>query len=142
MDTFRKFKKKHKRLTATGAVQINEEAQVLVHDLDLFVTVQFLDETLAVLSLHKLCSKRGYSSEWKNRETPQLTKNGKSLSCTMDNLVPLVVSRLSSYSSSILSSTSKSTDQSNYSRKLGTLSDPVTTRSDKHACWETDADRS
>ena len=35
--------------------------------------------------------------------------------------------------SSILSSTSRSKDQSNYSRKLGTLSDPVQTRSDKHA---------
>ena len=33
-----------------------------------------------------------------------------------------------------LSSTSRSTEQSNYSRKLGTLSDPATTRSDKHAC--------
>ena len=48
----------------------------------------------------------------------------------MDNLVLLVVSRLSSYSSNTLSSTSRS----NCSRKFGTLSDPVTTRSDKHAC--------
>ena len=52
----------------------------------------------------------------------------------MDNSVLLVVSRLSSYSSSILSSTSRSKDQSNYFRKLGTLLDPVTTRSDKHPC--------
>ena len=46
----------------------------------------------------------------------------------------LVVSRLSSYSSSILSSTSRSKDQSNRFRKLGTLADPVATRSDRHAC--------
>ena len=52
----------------------------------------------------------------------------------MDNSVLLVVSRLSSYSSSSLSSTSRSTGQFNYSRKLGKLSDTVTTRSDKHAC--------
>ena len=52
----------------------------------------------------------------------------------MDNLALLVASRLSSFSSSSLSPTSRSTDQSNYSRKLETLSDPVTTRSDKHAC--------
>ena len=41
-------------VTANGEVQTNEEAQVYVHDLDLFVTVQLLEETLAVLSLGKL----------------------------------------------------------------------------------------
>ena len=46
----------------------------------------------------------------------------------------LVVSRLSSYSSSILSSKSRSKDRSNHSRKLGTLADPAATRSDRHAC--------
>ena len=54
--------------------------------------------------------------------------------CTVDNSILLVVSRLSSFSSSILSSTSRSKDQSDYSKNLGTLLDPVTTRSDKHAC--------
>ena len=42
-------------LTAGGEVQTNEEAQVFVHDLILFVTVQILQETPAVLSLGKLC---------------------------------------------------------------------------------------
>ena len=60
MDALRRSKKLHERLTATSEVQINEEAQVFAHDLDLFATVQLLDETLAVLSLHQLCSKRGY----------------------------------------------------------------------------------
>ena len=39
---------------------------------------------------------------------------------------------------------SRSKDQSNFSRKLGTLPDPVTTRSDKHACGKpmlTDPDK-
>ena len=40
-------------VTANGEVQTNEEAQVYVHDLDLFVTVQLLEETPAVLSLWK-----------------------------------------------------------------------------------------
>ena len=35
----------HNGVTANGEVQTNEEAQVYVHDLDLFVTVQLLDET-------------------------------------------------------------------------------------------------
>ena len=84
-------------------VQINEYAQVFVHDLYLFATVQLLDETLAVLLLHVLCSKHRVE----NSEIPQLTQNGKSITCIMDNSVLLVVSRLSSYSSSILSSTSR-----------------------------------
>ena len=41
-------------MTANGEVQTNEEAQVYVHDLDLFVTLQLLKETRAVLSLGKL----------------------------------------------------------------------------------------
>ena len=86
-----------------------------------------------MLLLHKFCSKRRYI--WvENGETLRLTKNGKTITCTMDNSVLLVVSRLSSYSSSILSTTSRSKDQSNHTRKSRTLSDPVTTRSGKHAC--------
>ena len=67
-------------------------------------------------------------------ETLRLTQNGKTIICTMDISELLVVSRLSSYSSSRLSTTSRWTDQPNYSRKLGSSSDPVQTRSDKHAC--------
>ena len=48
-------------LTANGEMQTNEEAQVYVHDLNLFVTVQLLEETLAVQSLEKLCEDHGYS---------------------------------------------------------------------------------
>ena len=83
---------------------------MFVQDLDLFITVQLLDETPAVLSLGKLGSEHGYSYEWKDGETQCLTKNGKSTTCTVDNLVLLVVSRLSSHSSSILSSTSENWD--------------------------------
>ena len=42
-------------VTANGEVQTNEEAQLNVHDLDLFARVQLLDETPAALSLGKLC---------------------------------------------------------------------------------------
>ena len=42
----------------------NEEAQVFVHDLNFFVTVQLLEDALAVLSLGKLCVDDGYSYEW------------------------------------------------------------------------------
>ena len=50
-------------VTANGEVQTNEEAQVDVHDLGLFATVQLLEETPAVLSLGKLCEEHRYSYE-------------------------------------------------------------------------------
>ena len=61
------------------------------HDLDLFVTVQLLEETPAVLSLGKLCEDHGYSYEWVCGQKPRLTKEGKTLVCKTDNFVPLVV---------------------------------------------------
>ena len=94
-----------------GNYKINEEAQVFLHDLDLFVTVQLLDETPAILSLSMLGSDHGYSYEWKNGETPWLTRNGKTITCTMDNFVPLVVPGLSSSCSSTSASTSRPKDQ-------------------------------
>ena len=47
--------------TANGEVQTNEEATENVHDLELFVTVQLLEDTPAVLSSGKLCEEHGYS---------------------------------------------------------------------------------
>ena len=44
-------------LTANVEVHTRKEAQVFVHDLILFVTVQLLEETPAVLSPAKLCEK-------------------------------------------------------------------------------------
>ena len=131
VDTLRRSRNPPTVVTAIGVVQTNEEAQVYVHDLDLFVT-------------GKLCSGHGYSYEWKNVETPRLTRNGKTIACTMDNFVPLVVPGLSSSPSSSSASTSKPADQSSSSGEPGKSSDPVTTRSDKPACGEpmqTDLDK-
>ena len=55
MDTLRRSRKPTTVVTANGEVQRNEEAQVYVYDLALFVTVQLLEDTPAVLSLGKLC---------------------------------------------------------------------------------------
>ena len=49
--------------TANGEVQTNKEAQVYVHDFDLFVTLQLLGNTPAVLPLGKLCDEHGYTYE-------------------------------------------------------------------------------
>ena len=64
LNTLRKSRSTTVVLTANGEVQTNEEAQVSVHDLDLFVTVQILDDRLAVLPLGKLREEHGYSNEW------------------------------------------------------------------------------
>ena len=134
MDTLRRSRNPTTVVTANGEVQTNEEAQVYVKDHDLFVTVQVLDETPAVLSLGMLCSEHGCSYEWKNGETPRLTPNGKTITCIMNNFVPLVVPGLSSSSSSSSASTYRPKDQSNSSGESETSSDPMTTRSAKQAC--------
>ena len=55
MNTLRRSRNPTVVVTASGEVHTNEEAQVVVHDLNLFLTVQSLEETLAVLSFGKLC---------------------------------------------------------------------------------------
>ena len=56
LDTVRRSRNPTVVLTANWEVHTNEEAQVYVHDLNLFVTVQLLEEKPAVLSLGKLCA--------------------------------------------------------------------------------------
>ena len=63
-----------------GEVHTHEEAQVFVHDLNQFVTVQ-LEERPAALSLGKLCGDHGYLCEWVSGQKPRLTPNGKSIIC-------------------------------------------------------------
>ena len=116
LDTLRRSRNPFTVMTASGEVQTNEEAQVYVHNLDLFVTVQLLDETPPVLSLGKLCSEHKYSYEWKKRRNTTLVqKMGRLITCSMDNFVPLVVPGLSSSSSGSSASTSTPKGQSSSS---------------------------
>ena len=78
-------------VTATGEVQTNVKAQVYVHDLDLFVTVQILDDTPAVLSPGTLRDEHGYTYERVSGKQPRWTKQGKNILCKTENFVPLVV---------------------------------------------------
>ena len=88
--TLRRSKNTTMVVTANGEVQTNEEAQENVHDLDLFVTVQILNDTPAGLSLGKLCEEHGYSCEWASGQKPHLTtKDGKNVLCKTENFVPL-----------------------------------------------------
>ena len=76
LETFQIFGNLTTILTAIE-VQTHEEATVYVHDLELFVKVQILEDMPAVLSLGELCEEHGCSYEWANGQKPQLTKNGK-----------------------------------------------------------------
>ena len=81
-------------VTANGEVRTNEQAQVYVHDLGIFVTVQLLEDTPAVLSLGNLCEEHEYSCEWVSGQPPRLTKKEKNfLYAKRKILVPLDNSR-------------------------------------------------
>ena len=71
MDTLRRSRTPTVVPTANGEVHSNEKAQVYVHDLNLFVTGQLLEETPAVVSPRKLCEDDGYSYEWVSGQKPQ-----------------------------------------------------------------------
>ena len=117
LETLRKSRNPTPVITANGEVQTNEEAQVYVHDLHLFVTVQLLllDDTPPVLSSGKLCEKHGYTYEWASGKKPPPTKNGKRIVCKTENFVPVVVPGLSSSSSASSFSTSLPRDSSSTS---------------------------
>ena len=57
LDILRRSRNPSTVMTANGELQTNEEAQVCVQDLDLFVTVPILEETPPVLTLGKLVQK-------------------------------------------------------------------------------------
>ena len=106
MDTLTKSCSPTIVLTANGEVQAHEEATVFVKELDIFLTMEVLENTPAVLSLGKLCDENGYSYEWINGQKRHLIKNGIRIPCNTENFVPIVVPGLSS-SSSGSSSTSR-----------------------------------
>ena len=106
LETVRVSRTPTKVITANGEVQTNEEATENVHDLELFVTVQILEDTHAVLSPRKLCEEHGYSYDWASGQKPQLTQNGKRILCNTENFAPIVVPGLSTGASSSTASTS------------------------------------
>ena len=77
LETMRTSRSPTTWMTANGEVRTTEEATVYVKQLDLFVKVMLLEETLAVLSLGKLCEDHGYTYHWISGQKPRLIKNGK-----------------------------------------------------------------
>ena len=104
METLRRSRNPTVVLTANGEVETNQEAQLYVHDLGPFVTVQVLEDMPAVLSFGKLCEEHGYSYEWVSGQEPPLTKKRRKFICKTDNFVPLGVPGVSSTTSTSSSS--------------------------------------
>ena len=115
METLRRSRNTTTAVTAIGEVQTSEEVQVFDHDPELFVTVQTLDDTPAVLLLGELFEERGCACEWASGRKPHLTKKVKRILCKSENVVPFVVPGLSSSSSAESSSTSFPQDSSSTS---------------------------
>ena len=125
LDTIRVSRNPTTVITANGEVQTNEEAQVFVYDLDLFVTVQILADTPAVLSLGKLCEDHGYSYEWTTSQKPHLIRNGRRTHCNTENSVPIVIVIPGSSTGS--SSSSPTSSPQYFTREIHTPS-PASTR--------------
>ena len=51
-------------ITVNGEVQTHEEAIVYVKELDVFMTMNVLENTPAELSFGKLCDENGYTYQW------------------------------------------------------------------------------
>ena len=124
METLRRSTNATTVVAANGEVQTSEEAPENVHDLDLFVTVQILNDVPAVLPLGELCEEHGYTYEWTSGLQPHLTEQGKKIQRKTENIVPPVVPGLSSNSGIRSSSASLPQDLSS------TPSGPETERSD------------
>ena len=106
LETARASKSPMKVVSGNGEVHTKEEATVYVKEWDLFVTVMLLEDTLAVLSLGKLCKDHGKNYHWTSGQKPHHIKNGRKIDCNTANHVAFVVPSLPTSSSTSSSPTS------------------------------------
>ena len=78
-------------MTANGATRATEEATENVHDLDICVDVQVLEESPAELSPGKLREKSDISCERRHGEPSYLIRNGSNVRCKIDDYITVVV---------------------------------------------------
>ena len=128
LETVRVSKRPTTVVTANDEVHSKEEATVYVNELYFFVTVKFLEDTPAVLSLgKKLCEDHEYAYEWTSGQKPQLIKHGRRMQCSTENYVSIVVHGLSTDSCSSATPTSPASLPQDF--VIPTLR-PTTTRSE------------
>ena len=80
-------------ITANASIDTTEEANVYVKELNMFVTVQLLEDKREVYYLGKFCEEHGYSYEWNEGQTRNNMKKRKIALCRCDNLGTIVVPR-------------------------------------------------
>ena len=109
------------------------------------MTVRILEDTLALLSLGKLCEEHGLSNQWASGQKPHPTKKGRQFQCHAENYVLIVVpgqptgsssSRASSSSTSLPQDTSggistQRSDNTNAQASKNQSRDPTKTKSKK-----------
>ena len=96
LETVKKSRRPTTVITGNASTDTTEETTVHMKDLDMFVTVQLLEDTPAALPLGKSWEEKTYSYEWKEGQTPNLFKHGIIMLCRCDNFVPIADPGLSS----------------------------------------------
>ena len=76
--------------TANGSITTTEEASVYLRDFDMFISVQLLEDSPAVLSPGTLCEDTGYSCELKENNYPHYPRMDKVIHCRSDTCVQIV----------------------------------------------------
>ena len=89
--------------SASGTLTISKEVRVYVPALNIKVWAQLMDDCPAVLSLGILCSKEGWSYEWRSGKNPMLSKGNIRIQLVQKYDVPMVFSAQSGESDTEIS---------------------------------------
>ena len=76
--------------SANGIVTVDKEVHIFVPALNISVWAQLMDDCPAILSLGQLCSKQGWTYEWRTGQRPTLSKGTKRIILTQLHDVPMV----------------------------------------------------
>ena len=84
-------------ITANGSMYATEEVIVFLKEMDMFVSVQLLEDRHSSNAVSgETLRRKEYSCEWNEGQNPNVIKNNKNVPCTCDNFVPIVGPGLSS----------------------------------------------
>ena len=76
--------------SANGTITVEEEAQIHVPALNIWIWAQLVEDCPAVVSLGILCGKQGWNYEWKNGDLPTMSKGSTSIALTPHHDVPMI----------------------------------------------------
>ena len=76
--------------SANGIVTVDKEVHIFVPALNMSVWAQLMDDCPAILSMGNLCSQQGWTYEWKNGQSPTLSKGTRRITLTPFHDVPMV----------------------------------------------------